>query len=160
MRFDLFLGHEKVMQLVVENPFNILNGDFVPALRADVFGGAGKDIHLLAAPTVKQPGEQMDGLPSKWLLRLPCVHSVVAFFPQFFGHDRLNGTEIPFGFWFGKEFARAVTVGVIGAIQPLRCGVLKQPQYRRVAELAAVPGAVAGLIQKPGDAFHALVLRK
>ena len=100
----------------------------------------------------------MDGLRSKRPLRLPRVHGVVALFPQVFGHNRLDRGENPFGFWFGKEFALAVPVGVIGAIQPLRCGVLNQPQNRRVGELAAVPGAVAGLIKMPRNTFHALIL--
>jgi hypothetical protein len=38
MPFDFFLGHGKFIQLVVENSINILDGDFVPALRADVLG--------------------------------------------------------------------------------------------------------------------------
>src|ERR1017187_1217391 len=158
--FDFFLGHEEIMQLVVENSLNILDGDFVPALRANVFGGAGKDIHLLAAAAIKQSGKQMDGLASKRSLRLPCVQSVIALLPQGFGHNRRNGAENPFGFWFGNEFASAVPVGVIGPIQALCRGVLNQPCNRRVGELAAVSGAVARLIEKPGDAFIALMLGK
>jgi hypothetical protein len=65
MPFDFFLGHEEIMQLVVENSVNILDGDFVPALRADLFGGAGKDIHSLAAT-----GQD------RWLSRTVCAGGI------------------------------------------------------------------------------------
>ncbi|MEI7809663.1 MAG: hypothetical protein WCJ07_14385, partial [Verrucomicrobiota bacterium] len=142
----------------MEDFLNRLNRNFVSTFLADVFGRTGIDIHFLTAPAMKQACEHVNGLRAERPVRLSRVQSIVAFFPQHFGDNWLDGGEYPFRFWFWQEFAHAVAVGVIRAIQTLGRGVLQKPQDSRVGELAAISCAVTLLIKHPRDAFPALVL--
>ena len=66
----------------------------------------------------------------------------------------------PFGFWLVDEFTFRVMKRVVCTVEPLGRGVLDETNDGRVAELSALSGSVARLVEEAGDSFLALLLDK
>src|ERR1019366_5644163 len=64
------------------------------------------------------------------------------------------------GFRLHMELALIVPVGVVGAVDSLDGGIPKESFHCRISEASAFTSAISRLVEKPGDAFHALLLDK
>jgi hypothetical protein len=80
-----------MLDLVVEDRFEIIERDLVPTRLAGVLPGIRRHIPLLATVAIRDPGEQVDGgLRDPLELRPLLSQVVVALCPEFFGDDALQ----------------------------------------------------------------------
>src|ERR1035441_1520523 len=56
------------------------------------------------------------------------------------------------------ELALVVPVGVVGPVDSLGSGIPEEAVHCRIGEAGALPCAIPRLVEKPGDALHALLL--
>ncbi len=153
---------EELPKLLLEDGLQIDDGDLVPAVAAHVLRGVGGDVHLLAAGTDREPGEEVHCLSCRALAALsPFVEECVALLPQLHRHDWLHLAQDPLvpGL-LDPVLLVAEAPRVVGPADPLGRWVAEEPLYGRVAEAGAVPRAVALLIEKSGHRFLPPMLQK
>ena len=85
---DLRGRQEVVLELLVEDGFEVLGRDLIPAAVADVLRGVGGYVHLLPAGAERESREEMDRPASRALALLPAiVQDVVCLLPGFCRDD-------------------------------------------------------------------------
>ena len=94
---DVVFGEEKISELFLVDGFEVAGRDLVPALPAGVLGRVRRYVHRLAAPAVRDAGEDVvRRLPGDLLrLRLLPGQDRIALLPELLGDDRLDVTKYP-----------------------------------------------------------------
>jgi hypothetical protein len=118
----IFRGEEEALELLVEDRFQIAEGNLVTAAVASVLGGVRGDVHPLATVAEDHPGEEMRWRSTLAVRLMTAVFEQrVAPLPEFTRNDRLDGDKHPV--LLGLEFpvpTLSSRAGVVRAANPLR----------------------------------------
>jgi len=101
VRSDLSIRKEEVLDLMVEDRFQVIERNLVPALLARVLGAIGGHIHLLTTCAVRNPREEMyRRLRGALQLRPLAIEVIITFCPEVLGDYRLYLKVYPLGLGF------------------------------------------------------------